>query len=42
MTDNDIPKHEKELYLVMNEDGEMDSGPTLMRAGKVLDAPAGP
>jgi hypothetical protein len=37
MTDNDIPKHEKELYLVMNEDGEMDSGPTLMQAAMRLN-----
>lgn len=37
MTDNDTPKHDKELVIVMNEDGEMDAGPTLEEAAGRLD-----
>jgi hypothetical protein len=32
MTDNDIPKHDKPFFFVINEDGEMDGGPTLEEA----------
>lgn len=37
MTDNDTPKVDRDLFIVMNEDAEMDSGPTLEDAAGRLD-----
>jgi hypothetical protein len=35
--DNEAPKLDKELFVVMNEDGEIESGPTLEQAAGRLD-----
>jgi hypothetical protein len=37
VTDNDIPKHDKELFIAMNEDGDTDYGPTVEQALGRLD-----
>ena len=37
MTNNKIPKHDKELFIVMNEHGETEFGPTLSQAVSRLE-----
>jgi hypothetical protein len=37
MTDNETPKVDNDVFFVMNEDGNMDSGPTLEQAAGRLD-----